>query len=416
MGLFHAPGDPVCRGCGSSLFTQDVFCDLGYQPMANALLTYKQLDQPEIRYPTRALVCRRCLLVQLPHTPPPGDLFPGGYPFYSGSSAGWLVHCKRYADMIVERLKLGPTSRVIEIGSNDGTMLRRFRRLGIPAVGIEPSALLAEHAQMEGLATIQAFWSDRFACELLDHHHADGGRADLVIANNVLAHVPDLTDFLDGVQTILAPGGTATFEVPYIANLIHDGTFDQVYAEHHSYFSIRSLTEALNRSGLRLDDIEIIETHGGSLRAFVQSGSQSDGSSTKLSVARDWEHEAGLHRSNIYLDFASRAPAIKRLATSMLANLKGRVVGYGASAKATTILNYLGVGTERIEFVADVTLAKQMKYLPGVRIPVGSEEALRSVQPDVVINFCWNWREESEARIHRLCPDAHVTYLTRGAA
>lgn len=411
------PGDPICRGCRGPLSPDDVFCDLGAQPLANALLTHDQLVLAEVHYPLRPLVCRSCLLVQLPNVPDPSDLFPGGYPFFSGQSATWFAHCKTFADAIVKMASLGSTSRVIEIGSNDGTMLRRFRGLGIPALGVEPCARVAEHALMEGLATIQGFWSESFARELAAGHTGEAsgvtksGKANLVIANNVLAHVPDLLDFLRGVRAILAPGGIASFEVPHILNLIQDGAYDQVYAEHHCYFSLHSLRRALELAGLRACGVEVIPTHGGSLRVYADVGPH-DTIDIDQVVVLEAEKAAALDCVEGYLAFAAVPPRIKRDARFVLTEHTGhKIVGYGASAKAAVTLNYLGIGPEWIEFVADTTPAKWGHYIPGARIPIVSPRQLEEAQPDVVVNFAWNWREESEANIRRACPNATILYL-----
>jgi len=325
---------------------------------------------------------------------------------------GWVKHCRAYAEQVIDALGLGPRSRVLEIGSNDGTMLRGFRDHNIPAVGVEPCEQLAEYAQVEGLATVCTFWSEAFARGMAQNHKPTPGYADLVIANNVLAHVPDLLDFLRGVKVILAPGGVATFEVPHIAHLIENAAFDQVYAEHHCYFSLHSLAQALGQAGLDVQDVEEIPTHGGSLRIWVRPYSEEWETTDRARLVYQDECDRGLDRIDTYLAFASRPPEVKRRALAILGALEGkRVVAYGASAKATTMLNYLGVGSEWIQAIGDVTSAKRGKYLPGVRIPVVSEDQLQRLEPDVIVNMLWNWRAESEARLRELLPGTPIVYL-----
>lgn len=410
--------DPECRGCGTSLAATDVFCDLGAQPLANALLSADQLNQPEIHYPLRPLVCRNCLLVQLPDVPKPEGIFTDSYPFFSGQSATWLGHCKRFADQAIKRFGLGPTSRVLDIGSNDGSMLRPFRGKGIPCLGVEPSAGVAQHALMEGLPTMIDWWGTETADRLAHTEGNPTGRswkADLVICTNVLAHVPDLKDFLDGVRAILAPGGVAMFEVPYVGNLIREVQFDQIYAEHHCYFSLKSLDVALERSGLYAFDVEHESIHGGSLRVYAR-----DHHNWSAGASVPWMRELleegdtrRLHDLATYADFAVEPPKAKRRALNQLGRYYSgkRVVGYGASAKAAVTLNYFGLGPETIEFVADTTPVKWGKYLPGSHIPIKPPNALEQAKPDVVVLLAWNWAAEAVPKIQAACPDAEIVVL-----
>lgn len=413
-------GGAHCRGCGQSLRAEDWVCDLGPVPLANDLLTKAALSEPEVHYPLRPRVCRHCTLMQLPvdESPVVESLFPSDYPFFSGQSASWLNHCRAFAEDAIDRLKLGATSRVLEIGSNDGSMLRRFRGRGIPALGVEPSAGVAQHALMEGLPTVIDWWGTKCADRLAATQGVPTGKnwkADLVIAFNVLAHVSDLRDFLDGVYRILAPGGTVVFEVPYVENLLKQGQFDQIYAEHHCYFSIGSLNMALRRSGLMMRDVEFVDTHGGSIRVWAHVGSAQSSGQARHELLEEMNRD--LNRVETYLAFRDVPARIKRQVWGRLlpAIRQGKtIVGYGASAKATTFLNYCGIGPEMVSCIGDTTPTKQGRWIPGVRIPVVSPVEMATHNPRVVVLFAWNWAKEATENVRKLCPDAEVMVLMGG--
>lgn len=408
-----------CRGCGAPLNDDDVFADLGSAPLANALLTKHQLNEPEIHFPLRALVCRECLLVQLPAHAVASALFPASYPFYASQSATWLAHCSKFAREAANRFGLGPTSRVLDIGSNDGAMLRPFRGLGIPAVGVEPCADVARHALMEGFATIIDWWNDRTADRILEtggYSTAKGGwKADLITATNVLAHVPDLEGFLRAASRVLHTSGSLVVEVPYIRHLIQDSRWDQIYHEHHSYFSLFSISQALERAGLTPYDVGYTSTHGGSIRVYACHAGAYALNGAVWEAACDEEQARGLHNIDTYLRFAERPGIDKAQFWSHFCKHQG-LIGYGASAKAVTLLNYYGVGPDQISAVADITPAKWNKYMPGSHIPIlPPNQALKDAPTNWVLNFCWNWREESEGNIRKVNPQASIFYTDHGA-
>ncbi len=408
-----------CLGCGADLNPALVFVDLGAQPLANSLLSRDQLREPEVHYPLRPVICDECLLVQLPTTPAREELFTPDYPFYSGQSQTWVRHCDDYATMAVERFGLDHDSRVLEIGSNDGTLLSAFRDRQIPALGVEPCEQVAMTALSAGLATLIEWWGEKTAEHLI---------ADLIVCNNVLAHVPDLRDFLAGIRTALKPTGTVTFEVAYLGDMMRDGRFDQVYAEHHCYFTLRSITSALRESGLYIYDVERLPVHGGSIRVYAHTGSREfrrDLSQQCDGLRPSDEQAQALHDLDTYREYAERVAQRKRMRTlyglrddyellddsddMRRHNGTERIVAYGASAKAAVVLNYYGWGPETIECVIDTTPAKQGKFMPGCRIPILPPSALRGA--DIVVNFLHNWPEESEANIRREAPDAEIVYV-----
>lgn len=395
--------ESICRGCGGNVVPDHVFADLGAAPLVNALLNTP--DLAEAHYPLKAMVCQSCLLVQLPQRDISQEaLFPSSYPYRSGLSPEWVGHCTRFAEEVKDRLGLGPLSKVLEIGSNDGSGMARFRGLGIPVLGVEPCAEVADEALQDGFATYKEWWTEAFAKRL--------GKFNLIIARNVLAHVTDLPDFLRGVKHALATGGTAVFEVPYIKHLIADRRWDQIYHEHHCYFSIWSLNVALRKIGLGIADVEYVPVHGGSLRIYATTDAADKISAMGARAELLHEIEIGLTELDTYLDFAEVPGRAKRRIQRVLGELEGYdVVGYGASAKAATLLNYCGIGPEAIDCVVDVTPDKWGKYLPGSRIRVEPESYLERSQPDVVVNFCWNWKETSERFIRRDAPHARIIYL-----
>jgi SAM-dependent methyltransferase len=388
-------GQPACRSCGTTL--RDTFLDLGSQPLANAFLTEEQVasgDDP--RYPLHARVCSECLLVQVDEVVPPEAIF-SDYAYFSSYSDSWLEHAARYASAVVERLGLGPGSTVIEVGSNDGYLLKNFVTAGIDVLGIEPAANVAEQAVADGIPTEVAFFGRRVAEDL----RARGLAADLVVGNNVLAHVPDLDDFLGGLARVLAPGGVITIEVPHLLRLVEDTEFDTIYHEHFSYFSVVSARDALARRGLRLFDVEELPTHGGSLRLWA---GHETGTEVAPSVVRvlDEERAAGLDTLEGYLTFA---PRVKQL----LAELRGflgdaavegaRIAAYGAAAKGNTLLNAAAVTTDEIAYVVDRNPHKQGRYLPGSHLPILAPDHVRADRPDYLLLLPWNLREEITAQM-----------------
>jgi SAM-dependent methyltransferase len=368
----------TCRNCHRKA-VHPAFCDLGFQPFANSYLTKAQLSEPEITYPLVPFICEKCGLVQLPSFTPPSDIF-SEYAYFSGQSADWVKHLEDFAEKIVPKLNLTKDSHVLEVASNDGALLRILRDMKIPALGVEPAENIALAANLEGLATIPEFMGLALA-----HKMRSGFSADLIVADNVMAHVPDLDDFLGGIEMLLAPDGTFVVEFPDLGNLVKDNQFDTIYHEHFSYFSKISAMDALSRRGFVVYDVEQLPTHGGSLRIYAHRRSLSQGISNSLPPPES------------HLTFASKPPELKQAFLYKLVDLKRqgkRIAGYGAPAKGNTMLNYAGIRSDLINYVVDSTPAKQDKYLPGSRIPIKKPEYLDEDKPDAIVILPWNWTPE----------------------
>lgn len=381
-----------CRHCGSTL--DAVFCDLGMQPLANGLLTAEQVEGPQRYYPLRPMVCRECLLVQLPNIVQPEEMFEQ-YLYFSGQSSTWVRHCQELAAMLTCRF--APT-RVLEIASNDGTLLRCFDD-SVNVIGVDPAENIADQYQ-DGPMTVCAYWGRKTATGYDGLFEA----RDLIVAMNVLAHVPDLDDFVGGIEVALAPDGVAVFEFPWIANLIADKQWDTIYHEHYSYLSLLAAQRVLGRRALRVFDVEEIATHGGSLRLYC-CHNDSRAHLTTASVPRILRTEAarGLHHIDTYEDFQAVPPAERLKALDVLTASDKVTVGYGAPAKGVTWLNYLGVGAETFRFIVDSTPAKQGKFTPGGRVPILPPDAL-DAQVERIVVLPWNWLEEIRRKIDRDCP------------
>jgi SAM-dependent methyltransferase len=376
---------PVCLCCAEPL-TRTVI-DLGLSPLANAFVPPDRAE-PDVLYPLHARLCERCLLMQVEAVVAPAEIF-GDYAYFSSYSDSWLAHCRAYAEMAVRRFTLSPASQVIEIASNDGYLLTNFVAAGIPCLGIEPAANVAEAARVRGVPTEVAFFSNTTAKRL----SAAGHRADLLAAKNVLAHVPDINDFVAGIAILLKPDGVFTVEFPHVLNLIREAQFDTIYHEHFTYLSLAALERIFQRHGLRVFDVEEIPTHGGSLRVFVCKSESPHKEMPGVAKVRSKEIEARLDRPEGYAGLAERAETVRRdlLAFLDAAHAQGRkVAAYGAAAKGNTLLNYCGIGRERITLVADRNPAKQGRLLPGSRIPVRPPQALFDERPDYVLVLPWN--------------------------
>jgi SAM-dependent methyltransferase len=379
----------TCRACGAPLTV--TFIDLGVSPLANKLIRPDQADAPEPRYPLHAQVCGHCFLVQLGEFASPAELF-SDYPYFSSFSDTWLEHCERYVSNIVPRLGLGPGSRVVEIASNDGALLQFFQKRGLNVLGIEPAGNVARTAIDRGVPTEIAFFG-RDAAERIHRNFA----ADLIVANNVLAHVPDLNDFIGGLKQLLAPSGTITIEFPHLARLISERQFDTIYHEHFSYFSLLAAEAALLRHGLTVYDVETLSTHGGSLRLFVSHAEPGRPASQSRNSVAAAERNLGLDRIETYSQFAPRVAEARRDIVDFFtaARRAGKqVVGYGAAAKASTLLNYCGAGREFIDYVVDRSPHKQGMLLPGVRLPIDGPARVFETKPDYLFVLAWNLREE----------------------
>jgi SAM-dependent methyltransferase len=380
----------TCRFCEAALTS--VFVDLGSSPLANDYLTADQTLQAESFYPLRVFVCPRCLLVQLPVQATPDRIF-SDYAYFSSYTESWVRHAKVYADAVTERFALGGGSRVVEIASNDGYLLQHFVAKGIPVLGIEPAANVAAEAERKGVRTRVAFFD-----EALARSFAPGERADLIVANNVLAHVPALNDFVEGIAAMLKPHGVATLEFPHLLRLVNENQFDTIYHEHFSYFSFTTVRMLFAAHGLRVFDVEELPTHGGSLRIYA-CRADDDWRPVEPAVAAlaDREKAEGVRDLEWYLSFAERVKETKRrlLAFLIEARRDGKsVVGYGAPAKGNTLLNYCGIRSDFLDYTVDRSPHKQGRFLPGTHIPIYSPERIFETRPEYVLILPWNVKDE----------------------
>jgi SAM-dependent methyltransferase len=382
--------DLCCRHCGSPL--QQVVIDLGHQPPSNAYLSAEQLARPETTYPLKVFVCTNCWLVQLPAHATAEELFTADYAYFSSTSTSWCAHAEHFVAAAVERLGLGAQSQVVELASNDGYLLQFVRQRGIPCLGIEPTRATAEAARGKGIPTLERFFGVALAEELV----AEGKQADLVVANNVLAHVPDINDFVAGIARVLKPGGRASIEFPHLLRLLEGNQFDTIYHEHYSYLSLRVVQRIAGVAGLAVVDVEELGTHGGSLRVWLAHPDTTDVGAAVATVLAA-EAAAGLESTEAYAGFQRRAEAAKHGLLEFLLQAKqdGRcVLGYGAAAKGNTFLNYAGIRADLLPAVADRAPSKQGRFLPGSHIPVISPEQLEALNPDELLVLPWNLIEE----------------------
>ena len=384
----------TCRSCGHPLAV--TFVDLGLSPPANGLTEPDELGAGETLYPLHAYVCEACLLVQLELFETPEQIF-RDYSYFSSYSTSWLDHAERYvATMLAER-GIRPGDRVVELASNDGYLLQYFIRAGIEVLGIDPASNVAAVARERGVPTIDEFFGVALARRVRD----ETGPADLMVANNVLAHVPDINDFVGGIATLLAPAGFITIEFPHLMRLIEGVQFDTIYHEHFSYLSLLALAPLFARHGLEIFDVTELPTHGGSLRIFVaRTGTHPV--MPAVAAVRDAELALGLDRVESYPAFGERVMRVKRDFLTFLVEARraGKsVAGYGAAAKATTLLNYAGARTDLIAFVADKSPHKQGRYIPGVRVPIRAPDDIRAAKPDYLVIFPWNIAAEIRAEL-----------------
>lgn len=386
-----------CRHCGQALTLPLI--DLGSAPPSNAYLQAADLSAPERWYPLRVMVCQHCWLVQTEDFARADMLFDADYAYFSSYSSSWLAHAQRYVAQMQARFALDHNSMVVEVAANDGYLLQYVRDAGMACYGVEPTASTARAARDRGLTIVEAF----FGTELASSLAAAGRQADLMVANNVLAHVPDINDFVAGFARLLKPQGVATFEFPHLLSLLQGCQFDTIYHEHFSYLSLTALQAVFAAAGLQVFDVERLPTHGGSLRVYVQpvaSGCQPLAGRVAELLAD--EQAAGLLQQAGYADFQQRADRVKNdfLQFLLQAHREGkRVMAYGAAAKGNTLLNYAGVRPDLLPAVADRNPAKQGRYLPGSRIPVVAEAVLQQQQPDYVVLLPWNLRDELMAQL-----------------
>ena len=383
----------ACRHCGSPL--EHTVIDLGHQPPSNAYLTADQLLKPEITYPLQVYVCTHCWLVQLPAHATAEELFTPDYAYFSSTSTSWCAHAKHFVEKAVQRLGLGENSHVVELASNDGYLLQYVQQRNIPCLGIEPTRATAEAARAKGVKTLESFFGLALAEELES--------ADLVIANNVLAHVPDINDFVAGIAHLLKPNGQASIEFPHLLQLLKGNQFDTIYHEHYSYLSLRTVMRIAAAYGLQVVDVEQLPTHGGSLRVWLAR----QGAAERVSAVDEVlaaEAAAGLESLGAYEDFQHRAEIAKHGLIQFLLEAKQNgqlVLGYGAAAKGNTLLNYAGIKSDLLPAVADRALSKQDHYLPGSHIPVISPEALDARAPDNLLVLPWNLIKEVRQQLPR---------------
>ena len=381
-----------CRHCGAALDL--TLADLGSAPPSNAYLTEDTIRAPEKWFPLRVLVCEQCWLAQTEDFSRANELFDSDYAYFSGFSTTWLAHCERYVADMTERFRLNDQSHVFEIAANDGSLLAFVKARGIPCTGIEPTASTAVSARARGLEIIEEFFGVALARQLA----AQGMRADLVAANNVLAHVPDINDFVAGFCDLLKPGGVATFEFPHLLRLLEQSQFDTIYHEHFSYLSLTAVERIFGRNGLTVFDVEELSTHGGSLRVYAQRAETGSHLVTpSVPAMLEQERQAGLRTRAVYAGFQAKTDLIKNDFLGFLLEARRShqsVAAYGAAAKGNTLMNYAGVRPDLISFVADRNPAKQGKYTPGGRIPIVAESVIRQRRPDFVVILPWNIRAE----------------------
>jgi SAM-dependent methyltransferase len=382
----------LCRACGQPGLTQVL--DLGHLPLANALLAEGDLDRPEPRFPLAMVLCPHCQLAQITETLPPSVLF-SQYVYFSSWSQTMLDHAQALARRMVHALDLGAESLVLEVGSNDGYLLQFYQEMGIPVLGVDPAANVAQVAHRErGVPTLCEF----FGLECAQRLSERGQRADLVHAHNVLAHVADLNGFVEGLYTVLKPRGRLVVEVPYLRDLVDGNEFDTIYHEHLCYFSLSSLVNLLGRHGLVVTEVERLSIHGGSLRGTAARDGQMGPGVESLLVEED---RAGLGRIEDYMSFQDRVVSLRRKLVALLGGLKGQgrsLAAYGAAAKGTVLLNYCGLDGNYLDYVVDRNPAKQGLYLPGVRLPIDPPEMLCRRRPDFVLLLAWNIAREVMAQ------------------
>ncbi len=381
-----------CRFCKTEL--EHVFIDLFNSPASNSFLTKEQLNEPEVFYPLKVYTCSNCFLVQVDEYKKSDTIFNNDYVYYSSYSTSWLAHAKQYVELMTERFNLNKNSQVIEIASNDGYLLQYFKQKNIPVLGIEPTANTAQVAEEKGIESIVDFFGVRLA-EMLT---AKGIQADLLLGNNVLAHVPDINDFVGGMKIILKPTGIITMEFPHLMQLVENNQFDTIYHEHFSYLSFHTVKKIFEAQGLEMFDVDELSTHGGSLRIYAKHKKDSTKNiSENVDALLKKEEDKGMLNLAYYNNFQQKALNIKLSFTSFLIEQKkaGKsIAAYGAAAKGNTLLNYCGIKNDLIDFVVDANPHKQNKWLPASHIPVVHEDYLKQIRPDYVIILPWNLKAE----------------------
>jgi SAM-dependent methyltransferase len=399
---------PTCRHCSTPL--THTLVDLGLSPLSNSYVPLAQAADQDPQYPLHARVCSNCLLVQVDDVVPAEDIFTADYAYFSSFSESWLAHAKAYADQMTESLSLDSDSLVVEIASNDGYLLQYFAEKAIPVLGIEPAANTAEVAEAKGVPSLVEFFTEDLAKKL----RAEGKRPDLIASANVLAHVPDINDFVRGVAALLDGNAVYTVEFPHLMNLIQQVQFDTIYHEHYSYLSLVAIEHVFDSAGLRVFDVEQLPTHGGSLRVFACLQGADHPQLPGVDRVREAEKAAGMHDLSGYEGFTAQVEQVREEVLAFLnqAHVEGKkVAAYGAAAKGNTLLNYCGVGPDLIEFCVDKNPAKQNTLLPGSHIPVKPVEAILEARPDYAFILPWNLKAEISAQLKDLA-DTGTHFVT----
>ncbi len=381
---------PTCRACGTDL--KHTLVDLGLSPLANSYVPLDHESATDKGYPLHARVCSECFLVQVDDVVPPSDIF-SHYAYFSSYSSSWVEHARKYAEHATERLALTESSLVVEVASNDGYLLQHFVAKDIPVLGVEPAANVAAEAEKKGVRSLVAFFGKETAQKIV----SDFGHANLTAANNVLAHVPDINDFVAGFAEVLTDDGVATFEFPHLMNLLEKTQFDTIYHEHFSYLSLYAVEKCFVANGLKVFDVEELPTHGGSLRVWAQKASAIRQETEALKNLRGKEEAAGINTLACYEGFETKVQTIRDDLLSFLQKAKAEgktVAAYGAAAKGNTLLNYCAINSDLIDFVVDANPHKQNTLLPGSRIPVHAPEKLKEAKPDYVLILPWNLQNE----------------------
>lgn len=381
----------ICRHCKTEL--KFVFCDLGYSPVSNDLISYDKLGLPEIYYPLKVYVCHSCFLVQIDEFKKSEQIFNNDYAYFSSYSSSWLEHARDYVQKMIGEFEINSNKFIVEIASNDGYLLQYFHERGIPVLGIEPTKNTADVAIKKGINTIVDFFSEKLA-----QNNFKNRKADLIIGNNVLAHVPDINDFVKGLKLALAPEGIITLEFPHLLNLIQHNQFDTIYHEHFSYLSFFTVNKIFESFGLQLFDVDEIPTHGGSLRIYAKH-TNDNSKSIKKSVFRllKKEMEFKINQVDSYLNFSEKIQKAKFDFIEFLVvqkKARKKIAAYGAAAKGNTLLNYCGIKSDIIDFCVDASPHKQGKFMPGSHIPIVKAEQLEIQKPDFIIIFPWNIKDE----------------------
>jgi SAM-dependent methyltransferase len=390
--MLQIANDPksTCRHCRQPLC--HTFVDLGMSPLCESLVSPDRLDAMEPYYPLHVLVCENCFLVQLKQYVSPEHIF-SDYAYLSSYSTSWVAHAKTYCGMIKDRLGLGAESLVVELACNDGYLLQHFGPLGVPVLGVEPAANVAKLANEKGIPTVGAFFGTKLAQQLV----LEGRKADLVVANNVLAHVPDINGFVNGIRCLLKPHGVATLEFPHLERLMTENQFDTIYHEHFSYLSATVVQRIARMHGLRLFDVEKLPTHGGSLRVYLAHEDSLEPTSTRVLELIELEDRFGLRSLEGYGWFSEKVKQAKRQLLSFLIAAKKdgkRICGYGAPGKGNTLLNYCGIGTDFLDFTVDRNPYKHGRYTPGMHIPIRPVEEIGTARPDYILILPWNLKNE----------------------